>query len=111
MLRYTLRRLWQSAVTVFIVITVVFLLMRLLPVEGYFEENYDKLDPDQRENILRSLGLLDPWYVQLRTFYSSLLRGTWVNPLCTAPKWRLPPFWQAKCLTPCGLVLLPCAYR
>ena len=74
MLRYVLRRLGQSAVTVFIVITVVFLLMRMLPAEAYFEENYDKLTPEQRENILRSMGLLDPWYVQLQRFYRDLLR-------------------------------------
>ncbi len=86
MLRYTIRRLWQSAVTVFIVITVVFLLMRLLPVEGYFEENYDKLDASQRENILRSLGLLDPWHVQLLNFYKSLLRGDLGKSIVYRPK-------------------------
>ncbi|MGI6631973.1 MAG: ABC transporter permease [Bacillota bacterium] len=96
MLRYTLRRLWQSAVTVFIVITVVFLLMRLLPVEGYFEENYDKLDPDQRENILRSLGLLDPWYVQLRTFYSSLLRGDLGKSIVYRPKVEITTILASK---------------
>src|SRR5690554_1439350 len=75
MLKYSIRRLLQSLVTVFIVITLVFLLMRLLPEEGYFGDGYDKLTPEQRENILRKFGLLDPWYIQLRNFYSSLLRG------------------------------------
>jgi oligopeptide transport system permease protein len=83
-------------VTVFIVITVVFLLMRLLPVEGYFEENYDKLDPDQRENILRSLGLLDPWYVQLRTFYSSLLRGDLGKSIVYRPKVEITTILASK---------------
>lgn len=75
MLRYSLRRLAHSLVTVFLVVTLVFLLMRLLPVEGYFGDNYDKLTPEQREAILRKMGLLDPWYVQLYRFYSDLLRG------------------------------------
>ncbi|MGI6621394.1 MAG: ABC transporter permease [Bacillota bacterium] len=75
MLRYSIRRLLQSVVTVFIVITLVFLLMRLLPEEGYFGDSYDKLTPEQREAILRKFGLLDPWYIQLRNFYSSLLKG------------------------------------
>ena len=96
MLRYTLKRLWQSAVTVFIVITVVFLLMRLLPAEGYFEENYDKLTPEQRENILRSLGLLDPWYVQLRTFYASLLRWDLGKSIVYRPKVDIAVILKSK---------------
>lgn len=75
MLRYALRRLLHSLVTVFIVLTLVFLLMRLLPVEGYFGERADKLTPAQKEAILRKLGLLDPWYVQLGNFYGKLMRG------------------------------------
>lgn len=75
MIRYIFRRLAQSAVTLFIVVTVVFLLMRLLPVEGYLGERYDKLSMEQREAILQKMGLLDPWYVQIGSFYARLLRG------------------------------------
>ncbi len=75
LLSYTIRKIGQSLVTVFIVITVVFLLMRLLPMEGYIGEGYDKLDPEQREAILRSMGVLDPWYIQLKNFYIDLARG------------------------------------
>ncbi len=62
-------------VTVVIIITVVFLLMRLLPVEGYFPDNYDKMSPEVRFAVLKSLGLTDPWYKQLTNFYGQLLRG------------------------------------
>ena len=96
MLRYTIRRLWQSAVTVFIVITVVFLLMRMLPVEGYFEENYDKLEPDQRENILRALGLLDPWYIQLKNFYSKLAKGDLGQSIVYRPKVAITTILKSK---------------
>jgi len=75
MLRYSLRRLGQSIVTVFIIVTLVFLLMRLLPVEGYFADNYDKMTPEMRLAVLKSLGLTDPWYQQLIRFYGMLLRG------------------------------------
>ncbi|MBE3519163.1 MAG: ABC transporter permease [Firmicutes bacterium] len=75
MLKYSLRRLLHSLVTLFMVLTLVFLLMRLLPVEGYYGERADKLTPAQKEAILRKMGLLDPWYVQLRNFYLQLLRG------------------------------------
>ncbi|HET7839926.1 MAG TPA: ABC transporter permease [Rectinemataceae bacterium] len=75
MFTYSLKRIAQSAMTLLIVITFVFLLMRLLPIEGYFGDMYDKLSPSQREAILNKMGLLDPWPVQLGKFYASLARG------------------------------------
>jgi oligopeptide transport system permease protein len=75
MLKYTIRRLAQSLVTLLIVVSAVFLLMRLLPVEGYFGDGYDKLSQSQREAVLQKMGLLDPWYVQIGTFYKGLARG------------------------------------
>lgn len=75
MLKYSIKRLLQSLVTLFIVVTAVFMLMRLLPVEGYFGDAYDKLSESQREAILQKMGLLDPWYVQIGNFYAGLLRG------------------------------------
>lgn len=70
-----LKRLSQSIVTLFIVVTTVFLLMRLLPVEGYLGDRYDKLSVEQREAMLQKMGLLDPWYVQVGTFYGKLAKG------------------------------------
>lgn len=75
MVKYILKRFGQSLVTLFIVVSVVFLLMRLLPVEGYFGEGYDKLTPEQRTASLERMGLLDPWYVQLGNFYLRLAKG------------------------------------
>jgi oligopeptide transport system permease protein len=75
MLKYSLKRLGQSIITLVIVVTAVFMLMRFLPVEGYFGDRYDKLDESQREAILRKIGLLDPWYVQIAKFYGRLARG------------------------------------
>lgn len=75
MLKYSIKRLLQSLVTLLIVVTAVFMLMRLLPVEGYFGDAYDKLTESQREAILQKMGLLDPWYVQIGNFYAGLLRG------------------------------------
>ena len=73
-------------VTVLVVITVVFLLMRLLPIEGYFPANYDKMSPEVREAVLKSMGLTDPWYIQLTKFYSSLLRGNLGKSIIYRPK-------------------------
>jgi len=86
LLAYSIKRAWQSIITVFIVLTVVFLLMRLLPKEGYFGDDYDRLDQTQRDSILRSMGLLDPWYIQLKNFYAGMFRGDLGTSIKYRPK-------------------------
>ncbi|KUO71315.1 MAG: peptide ABC transporter permease [Clostridia bacterium BRH_c25] len=86
MLKYSLKRILQSALTLFIVVTVVFLLMRLMPEEGYFGVGSDKLDHVQKENILRSYGLRDPMHIQLKNFYIRLLRGDMGTSIIYRPK-------------------------
>lgn len=71
MFRYLGKKLLQSAFTLFLVITVVFMLMRLMPEEGYFN-NYDKLSETQRETMLTNMGLRDPMHIQLGRFYKDL---------------------------------------
>ncbi len=75
MLKYTIKRSLQSIITLFIVVTVVFLLMRLLPEEGYFGDGFEKLDEMQKEAILTNMGLRDPLPIQLLNFYGQLIRG------------------------------------
>lgn len=86
MLKYTLKRLVQSLITLFIVITVVFLLMRLFPEEGYFGSGYEKLDYNQKETILRNLGLRDPLYIQLGHFYKDIFTGDLGTSIIYRPK-------------------------
>jgi len=74
MLKYTLRRLFASVVTLAIILTIVFVLLRQMPVEGYFE-NYDKLSPAARHAKLVQMGLTDSMPVQLKNFFLSLFRG------------------------------------
>ena len=74
MLKYTVKRLLQSLVTVFIIITVVFLLMQMLPKEAYFNEaEAAKLTRAQMEERLAAVGLMDPVPVQLMRYYKQLL--------------------------------------
>lgn len=75
MLKYTVKRLLQSLVTVLIIVVAVFLLMRLMPVEGYFGEDFQKLSPEMINRKLDSLGLLDPPLVQLFHFLGNILHG------------------------------------
>lgn len=57
----------------FLVLSIVFLLMRLLPVDGYFEGRSDTMSETVKNAILKDLGLLDPWYKQLYNFWEKLL--------------------------------------
>lgn len=75
MAKYIGSRVIRSLITLFIIVTVVFLLMRMMPVEGYFGEGFDKMDPIQVEAALDEMGLNDPILVQLKNFYVDLLHG------------------------------------
>ena len=74
MTKYILKRVLRSLITMLIIITVLFALLRLMPIEGYFE-NYDKMTEVQIQAKLNTLGLNDPLPVQLANFYQQLLRG------------------------------------
>ena len=75
MLKYTIKRLFQSMVTVLLVISAVFLLLRLLPTDYFFtEEQLIKLTDEQQEDLLRKNGYLDPPLVQLANFYKNLIK-------------------------------------
>lgn len=74
MLKYAARRLIRSMLTLFIIITVVFCLLRLMPIEGYFNE-FDKMTPTQIKVGLDKLGLNKPLPTQLADVYKKLLHG------------------------------------
>ena len=74
MLKYTVKRLAQSLVTILLVATLVFLLMRCLPTDYYFtEEQLMKFTDAQKEAALDAAGLTDPIGTQLLNFYGDLL--------------------------------------
>lgn len=73
MVKYILGRLGRAMITMFLVLSIVFLLMRLLPVDGYFEGRSDSMNEVVKNQILKELGLLDPWYKQLFDFWSKLI--------------------------------------
>ena len=72
--RYILRRLVGAAITLVIVLSIVFVLLRQMPVEGYFE-NFDKLSDAVISARLEQLGLNDPVPVQLKDFFLNLFHG------------------------------------
>ena len=75
MFKYTIKRLLQSVVTVLVVVTIVFLLMRMLPTDYFFtEEQLIKLTPEQKQEQLQAAGLLDPVPEQLVRYYGQIIR-------------------------------------
>ena len=74
MFKYLTKRIFRSLLTLAIIITIVFILVRQMPIEGYFE-NFDKLTDEQIQVGLKNMGLLDPMPVQIVNFFKDLLHG------------------------------------
>lgn len=96
MVKYSIKRLLQSFLTLIIIITLVFLLLRLMPEDGYLGANADKLDYAQREAILTGYGLRDPIYVQLGDFYKDLLSGDLGKSIIYRPKVAVTEILKSK---------------
>lgn len=73
MFLYVLKRLLQSVVTILLVVTIVFLLLRLLPTDYYFtEDELMKLTEQQKHDRLQAAGFLDHPLTQLGRFFKQL---------------------------------------
>jgi oligopeptide transport system permease protein len=74
MIKYLFKRFSRSILTLFIIISVVFILLRLMPIEGYFQ-NYEKLTDEQIQAGIINMGLDQPILIQLKNFYVQLFHG------------------------------------
>ncbi|MGI6652871.1 MAG: ABC transporter permease [Christensenellales bacterium] len=74
MVKFIAKRLMAAVITLLIILSVVFILIRQMPVEGYFD-NFDKLDQAMINVRLKQMGLLEPMHKQLLTFFGQLFRG------------------------------------
>ena len=72
--KYLLKRMISSVLTLLVILTVVFVLLRQMPIEGYFD-NFDKLDNSMIAARLTQLGLDQPLHKQLLSFFGGLLHG------------------------------------
>jgi oligopeptide transport system permease protein len=73
MARYTLQRFIYMLITLFIIASATFFLMKLLP--GSPLTNQEKLTPEQKEIILEKYGLNDPVPVQYVNYLKNLVQG------------------------------------
>lgn len=72
MLRYAFRHLVTSLITLFLVITITFFLMQIVPGGPFLTE---KMDPEQAERLMARFGYDQPITVQYVNYIRALLRG------------------------------------
>lgn len=75
MLRYLIRRSCTAILSLFIIVTTMFCLMRLMPIEGYLGANVDKMSKEVIAAKLAAKGLDKPLHIQLINFYNGLFHG------------------------------------
>ncbi len=73
MIKYTIQRIVYMIITLLIIATATFFLMKLLP--GSPLQNAEKLTPEQEQIILEKYGLNDPLPVQYITYIGNLVQG------------------------------------
>ena len=79
MLKYILKRLLQSLLTILIIVSVVFLLMRMMPTDYFFtEDELIKLTESQKQSKLEAAGLLDPPLIQLKNFSQNMFKVEYI---------------------------------
>ena len=72
MVKYIGKRLARSIITLVIIVSIVFVLMRKMPITGYFP-NYDHMSPEQIQNSLHQMGLDKPVAEQLFIFLKNVV--------------------------------------
>ena len=72
MVKYLAKRFFRSFITLFIILSIVFILVRQMPIEGYFP-NIEKMSQADIERDLHMMGLDRPILEQLYNFFKELI--------------------------------------
>ena len=92
LVKYILGRLGRSLISLFLVLVIVFLLMRLLPVETYYGDRTDRLTDETKQAILKDLGLDQPIHIQLWNYLKDLAHfdlGESITYYAGKPVWSI----------------------
>ena len=81
MLKFTIRRLLTALPVLFIVVTLVFFMARILPGDPAVQILGPDADPADIEALREQLGLNDPLGVQYMDFLKGLAKGDWGDSL------------------------------
>ncbi len=74
MAKYILKRVLHALIALCVIIIIVFVLLRQMPIEGYFN-NFEKLTDAQIQAGLQKLGLTQPIPQQILNYFLQLLQG------------------------------------
>lgn len=97
MARYIVKRALRSFVTIILVFVIVFMLLRFMPLNGYFpDEMIKEADEATRMAYLRNQGLLDHPFIQLGRFVKNLFQGELGRSLTVYPKVPIITLLQEK---------------
>lgn len=98
MLRYTLKRLLYMVISLFIIISITFFLMKLMPRSPF---NDEKLSEEQKTMLNEKYGLNDPLPIQYGNYMANVVKGDFGNsfqydnqPVWDLIKPRLVPSFQ-----------------
>ncbi len=98
MLKYTLKRLLYMVISLFIIITITFFLMKLMPGSPF---NDEKLSEEQKTMLNEKYGLNDPLPIQYGNYMANVVKGDFGNsfqydnqPVWDLIKPRLVPSFQ-----------------
>ena len=72
---FVVKRLLLMLLTIFIVVTLTFILFRIVPGDPVGTMVSISFQPDARESLTRSFGLDKPMYVQYFLYLKNLMRG------------------------------------
>jgi len=76
--KYLAKKFLLGIASVFIIVTVVFILIRMLPTDCFFTDyQLERLSEEQLEDILDKQGLNDPIIVQLKNYFVRIFTGDW----------------------------------
>lgn len=87
MLRYTVKRLLYMVISLFIIITITFFLMKLMPGSPF---NDQKLSEQQKTMLSEKYGLNDPLPVQYGNYLKNVVKGDFGNSF----QYNNQPVWD-----------------
>lgn len=81
MVKFVIKRLFSAIPVLFIVVTLVFFMMRVIPGDPAMQILGEDADPADVEALRESMGLNDPIMVQYVNYLKDILRGDWGTSL------------------------------
>ena len=85
---YVIKRVFFAIVTVFVAITLNFVLFRAVPGDAVDALRCRQCSAEFKESLRQELGLDEPWYVQYKLYLTDLAHGDLGNSLRTQKEVR-----------------------